>query len=92
MIPKDTTCVDMPVPDYEAALGKSIKGMKIGIPKEYRVDGMAPEIDKLWEQGADWLKAAGAEVVEVSLPHTKYALAGLLHRGAGGSLFQPRAL
>ena len=73
--PKDTTCVDMPVPDYEAALGKSIKGMKIGIPKEYRVDGMAPEIDKLWEQGAAWLKAAGAEVVEVSLPHTKYALA-----------------
>ena len=73
--PKDTTCVDRPVPDYEAALGKSIKGMKIGIPKEYRVDGMAPEIDKLWEQGAAWLKAAGAEVVEVSLPHTKYALA-----------------
>jgi aspartyl-tRNA(Asn)/glutamyl-tRNA(Gln) amidotransferase subunit A len=73
--PKDTTCVDVPVPDYEAAVGKSIKGMKIGIPKEYRVDGMAPEIDKLWEQGAAWLKAAGAEVVEVSLPHTKYALA-----------------
>ncbi len=73
--PKDTTCVDMPVPDYEAALGKSVKGMKIGIPKEYRVDGMAPEIDKLWEQGAAWLKAAGAEIVEVSLPHTKHALA-----------------
>ncbi len=73
--PKDTTCVDRPVPDYEAALGKSIKGMKIGVPKEYRIDGMAPEIDKLWEQGAAWLKAAGAEVVEVSLPHTKYALA-----------------
>jgi aspartyl-tRNA(Asn)/glutamyl-tRNA(Gln) amidotransferase subunit A len=72
---KDTTCVDLPVPDYEAALGKSIKGMKIGIPKEYRVDGMAPEIDKLWEQGAQWLKEAGAEIVEVSLPHTKYALA-----------------
>ena len=73
--PKDTTCVDLPVPDYEAAVGRSIKGMKIGIPKEYRVDGMAPEIEKLWEQGAAWLKAAGAEVVEVSLPHTKYALA-----------------
>ncbi|MGE0039183.1 MAG: Asp-tRNA(Asn)/Glu-tRNA(Gln) amidotransferase subunit GatA [Xanthobacteraceae bacterium] len=73
--PKDTTCVDLPVPDYEAALGKSIKGMKIGIPKEYRIDGMAPEIDKLWEQGAQWLKDAGAEIVEVSLPHTKYALA-----------------
>jgi aspartyl-tRNA(Asn)/glutamyl-tRNA(Gln) amidotransferase subunit A len=72
--PKDTTSVDHPVPDYEAAIGKSIKGMKIGIPKEYRVDGMAAEIDKLWEQGAQWLKAAGAEPVEVSLPHTKYAL------------------
>ena len=72
---KDTTCVDLPVPDYEAAVGRSVKGMKIGIPKEYRVDGMAPEIEKLWEQGAAWLKAAGAEVVEVSLPHTKYALA-----------------
>jgi aspartyl-tRNA(Asn)/glutamyl-tRNA(Gln) amidotransferase subunit A len=72
--PKDTTSVDRPVPDYEAATGKSIKGMKIGIPKEYRVDGMAAEIDKLWEQGAQWLKAAGAELIEVSLPHTRYAL------------------
>jgi aspartyl-tRNA(Asn)/glutamyl-tRNA(Gln) amidotransferase subunit A len=72
--PKDATSVERPVPDYEAAIGKPIKGMKIGIPKEYRVDGMAAEIDKLWEQGAQWLKAAGAELVEVSLPHTKYAL------------------
>jgi aspartyl-tRNA(Asn)/glutamyl-tRNA(Gln) amidotransferase subunit A len=72
--PKDMTSVDRPVPDYEAALGKSIKGRKIGIPKEYRVDGMAAEIDQLWQQGAQWLRAAGAEVVEVSLPHTKYAL------------------
>src|SRR5262247_2656199 len=72
--PKDTTSVDRPVPNYEAAIGKSIKGMKIGIPKEYRVDGMAAEIDKLWEQGAQWLKAAGAELTEVSLPHTRYAL------------------
>jgi aspartyl-tRNA(Asn)/glutamyl-tRNA(Gln) amidotransferase subunit A len=72
--PKDTTSVDRAVPDYEAALGKSINGMKIGIPKEYRVEGMAAEIERLWEQGAQWLKAAGAEVVEVSLPHTKYAL------------------
>jgi len=73
--PKDSTCVDAPVPSYEAAVGRSIKGMKIGIPREYRVDGMAAEIERLWEQGAQWLKAAGAEVVEVSLPHTKYALA-----------------
>jgi aspartyl-tRNA(Asn)/glutamyl-tRNA(Gln) amidotransferase subunit A len=72
--PKDTTSVDRPVPDYEAAVGASIKGMKIGIPKEYRVDGMAAEIDKLWEQGAQWLEGAGAELTEVSLPHTKYAL------------------
>ena len=72
--PKDTTSVDVAVPDYEAAIGKSIKGMRIGIPKEYRVDGMSAEIEGLWQQGRTWLKAAGAELVEVSLPHTKYAL------------------
>jgi aspartyl-tRNA(Asn)/glutamyl-tRNA(Gln) amidotransferase subunit A len=73
--PKDTTSVDVPVPDYEAALTRSVKGMKIGIPKEYRVDGMPDEIEALWRRGAEWLEAAGAEMVEVSLPHTKYALA-----------------
>ncbi|MGE3144025.1 MAG: amidase [Pseudorhodoplanes sp.] len=72
--PKDATSVERPVPDFEAAIGKSVKGMKIGIPKEYRVEGMSAEIEKLWEQGAEWLKKAGAEMVEVSLPHTKYAL------------------
>jgi aspartyl-tRNA(Asn)/glutamyl-tRNA(Gln) amidotransferase subunit A len=72
--PKDTTSVDRPVPDYEAAIGKSVKGMKIGIPREYRLEGMPGEIERLWKQGADWLKAAGAELVDVSLPHTKYAL------------------
>ncbi len=72
--PKDTTSVDRPVPDYEAAVGRAVKGMRIGIPKEYRVEGMAAEIEALWEQGRDWLKRAGAEMVEVSLPHTKYAL------------------
>jgi aspartyl-tRNA(Asn)/glutamyl-tRNA(Gln) amidotransferase subunit A len=72
--PKDTTSVDRPVSDYEAAIGKSVKGMKIGIPREYRLDGMPEEIERLWKQGADWLKAAGAELVDVSLPHTKYAL------------------
>jgi len=71
---KDTTSADVPVPDYEAAIGQSVRGKKIGIPKEYRIDGMSPEIEKLWEQGRAWLKAAGAELVEVSLPHTKYAL------------------
>jgi aspartyl-tRNA(Asn)/glutamyl-tRNA(Gln) amidotransferase subunit A len=71
---KDTTCVDRPVPDYEKAIGASVKGMRIGIPKEYRVAGMAAEIDGLWRSGVQWLKDAGAETVEVSLPHTKYAL------------------
>jgi len=72
--PKDTTSVDRTVPDYEAAIGRSVKGMKIGIPKEYRVEGMSAEIDALWTKGADMLRAAGAEIVEISLPHTKYAL------------------
>lgn len=72
--PKDTTSVDLPVPDYEKAIGGSVKGMKIGIPKEYRVEGMSEEIDALWQKGIDWLKEAGAEIVDISLPHTKYAL------------------
>jgi aspartyl-tRNA(Asn)/glutamyl-tRNA(Gln) amidotransferase subunit A len=72
--PRDTTCADLPVPDYEKAVGASVKAMRIGIPKEYRVPGMAAEIEALWEQGAEWLKDAGAEIVDVSLPHTKYAL------------------
>src|SRR3954452_2516474 len=72
--PKDTTSADRVVPNYEAAIGTSVKGMKIGIPREYRLDGMPAEIEKLWSAGAAWLKAAGAELVEVSLPHTKYAL------------------
>jgi aspartyl-tRNA(Asn)/glutamyl-tRNA(Gln) amidotransferase subunit A len=72
--PKDSTSADRPVPDYEKAIGQSVKGRKIGIPKEYRVPGMSAEIDKLWVEGAAWLRAAGAEMVEISLPHTKYAL------------------
>ncbi|WP_439528457.1 Asp-tRNA(Asn)/Glu-tRNA(Gln) amidotransferase subunit GatA [Pannonibacter sp.] len=72
--PKDTTSVDLPVPDYEAALGKSVKGLRIGIPAEYRVDGMPAEIEALWQQGIAWLKDAGAEIVNISLPHTRYAL------------------
>jgi aspartyl-tRNA(Asn)/glutamyl-tRNA(Gln) amidotransferase subunit A len=71
---KDTTCVDQPVPDYEAAVGKSVKGLRIGIPKEYRIDGMPSEIEDLWQTGKRWLQSAGAELVDVSLPHTKYAL------------------
>jgi aspartyl-tRNA(Asn)/glutamyl-tRNA(Gln) amidotransferase subunit A len=71
---KDTTCVDLPVPDYEQAVGASVRGKRIGIPKEYRMPGMAAEIETLWQRGAQWLKDAGAEMIEVSLPHTKYAL------------------
>jgi aspartyl-tRNA(Asn)/glutamyl-tRNA(Gln) amidotransferase subunit A len=72
--PKDSTSVPLPVPDYEAALTGEVRGLKIGIPREYRVDGMPAEIETLWQRGIDWLKAAGAEIREISLPHTKYAL------------------
>ncbi len=71
---KDSTSLDVEVPDFASFVGKSVKGLRIGIPKEYRVDGMPAEIEKLWEQGIAWLKEAGCEIVEVSLPHTKYAL------------------
>src|SRR5262249_51125410 len=72
--PKDTTSVDLRVADYERAVGRGVKGLTIGIPKEYRVSGMAPEIEAPWQSGVEWLKSAGARVKEVSLPHTKYAL------------------
>ncbi len=72
--PKDSTSANVPVPDFEAALTGDVRGLKIGIPAEYRMDGMSPEIEGLWSQGADWLRQAGAEIVEVSLPLTKYAL------------------
>ena len=72
--PKDSTSVNQPLPNFEAALTNDIKGLKIGIPKEYRMDGMPTEIDDLWKQGVKWLEDAGAEAVEISLPHTKYAL------------------
>lgn len=73
--PKDSTSVDRPVPDYAANLEGGVKGMRIGIPREYRMDGMNPEIIALWEQGKQWLKDAGAEIMDISLPHTHYALA-----------------
>jgi aspartyl-tRNA(Asn)/glutamyl-tRNA(Gln) amidotransferase subunit A len=72
--PKDSTSVDRPVPDYAAALTGDVRGLRVGIPREYRIDGMPAEIDRLWQQGVDWLRAMGAEPVEISLPHTKYAL------------------
>jgi len=71
---KDATSLKLDVPNWEAALSADLKGKRVGVPKEYRVDGMPAEIEALWQQGIDWLRDAGAEIVEVSLPHTKYAL------------------
>src|SRR5581483_4873970 len=72
--PKDSTSLDVEVPHFPDFVGRSVKGLRVGVPKEYRVEGMPPEIDQLWAKGLDWLKDAGCEVVEVSLPHTRYAL------------------
>lgn len=71
---QDSTSVDRPIPNYEAALTGDIRGKKIGIPREYRIDGLAPEIDALWQKTTEMLRDAGAEIVDISLPHTKYAL------------------
>ncbi|MBY7649963.1 MAG: Asp-tRNA(Asn)/Glu-tRNA(Gln) amidotransferase GatCAB subunit A [Candidatus Liberibacter europaeus] len=71
---RDATCVDLPVPDYEAAIGKSINEVTVGIPKEYRIDELSPEMEQAWDIGINWLKEAGAKIVDISLPHTKYAL------------------
>jgi aspartyl-tRNA(Asn)/glutamyl-tRNA(Gln) amidotransferase subunit A len=72
--PKDSTSLPAEVPDYPGFVGKSVKGLRVGVPKEYRVDEMPAEIDRLWARGIDWLKDAGCDIVDVSLPHTKYAL------------------
>jgi aspartyl-tRNA(Asn)/glutamyl-tRNA(Gln) amidotransferase subunit A len=72
--PKDSTSLNLPVPTWEANLSSDVRGKRIGIPKEYRIDGVPPEIDRVWEQGIQLMRDAGAEIVEVSLPHTKYAL------------------
>lgn len=72
--PKDSTSLKVDIPDYAEAIGQSVKGLKIGIPKEYRIDGVPADIDALWDQGAAWLREAGCELVDVSLPHTQYAL------------------
>ena len=71
---KDSTSLPAEVPDFPSFVGKSVKGLRVGVPREYRVDGMPAEIDRLWSEGVEWLKAAGCEIVEVSLPHTQYAL------------------
>lgn len=72
--PKDATSLDLPVPEWEAGLNADLKGKKVGIPREYRMDGMDAEVAKSWDEGIAWLKDAGAEIVDISLPHTKYAL------------------
>ncbi len=72
--PKDSTSVDLPVPDYEAALADGIKGLRVGIPREYRIEGMSDVVEGLWRSGIAWLKSAGATIHDISLPHTKYAL------------------
>jgi aspartyl-tRNA(Asn)/glutamyl-tRNA(Gln) amidotransferase subunit A len=71
---KDSTSVDVAVPDYEEGIDEGVKGLRIGVPREYRIDGAPPEIDALWAKGVEWMRSQGAEIVEVSLPHTKYAL------------------
>ena len=72
--PKDSTSLDLPVPQWEANLSGNLSGKRVGIPREYRIDGVPAEINALWDQGIEWLKDAGATPVEISLPHTKYAL------------------
>ena len=72
--PKDSTSLPVDVPDFSSFVGKSVKGLRVGVPKEYRAEGMPAEIEALWARGVEWLKDAGCEIVEVSLPHTKYAL------------------
>ncbi|MCH2677240.1 MAG: Asp-tRNA(Asn)/Glu-tRNA(Gln) amidotransferase subunit GatA, partial [Alphaproteobacteria bacterium] len=71
---KDSTSINKNVPDYESGLGKSIKGLTVGIPKQYRIDGMNPDLAKLWDMGIEWLKSSGVKISEISLSHTKYAL------------------
>ena len=72
--PKDSTSANLPAPDFEAALTGDVRGMRIGVPKEYRIDGMPAEIEALWARGIEMMRDAGAEIVDISLPHTKYAL------------------
>jgi aspartyl-tRNA(Asn)/glutamyl-tRNA(Gln) amidotransferase subunit A len=72
--PRDSTSAERPVPDFRAAVSRGVKGMRIGIPAEYRMDGMSAEINALWQQGIVWLREQGAEIIDISLPHTKYGL------------------
>jgi aspartyl-tRNA(Asn)/glutamyl-tRNA(Gln) amidotransferase subunit A len=71
---RDSTSAERPVPDFRAAVGRGVRGLRIGIPAEYRMDGMSGEIETLWQQGVTWLREQGAEILDISLPHTKYGL------------------
>ena len=90
--PKDTTCADLPVPDYEAAVGKSVKGLRIGIPKEYRIDGMPAEIEKIWQQGRRLAQGGRRRTGRGVAAAHQICAARLLHRRAGRGLVQSRAL
>ena len=90
--PRDTTCADLPVPDYEKSVGASVRGMRIGLPKEYRMPGMASEIETLWQQGAQWLKDARRRDGRHFAAADCVRAAGLLHRRACRGLIQSRAL
>ena len=90
--PKDATSLDLPVPKWEAGLSSDLKGKRVGIPTEYRIDGVPAEIDALWDKGVEWLRDAGAEPVKISLPHTAICAADLLHHRARRGLVEPRPL
>jgi aspartyl-tRNA(Asn)/glutamyl-tRNA(Gln) amidotransferase subunit A len=90
--PKDSTSVDRRCPISRPLSNGGVKGLTIGIPREYRMDGMPAEIEKLWQQGIAWLKAAGREIRDISLPHTKYALPAYYIVAPGRGLVEPRAL
>jgi aspartyl-tRNA(Asn)/glutamyl-tRNA(Gln) amidotransferase subunit A len=72
--PKDSTSLSADIPDYELVLSAGVQGLRVGIPSEYRIDGMPDEIEQLWQQGIEWFRQAGAKIIDISLPHTKYAL------------------
>ena len=89
---KDSTSANLAVPDFEAALTGDIRGKTIGIPREYRMDGMPAEIEALWQNGIAMMKDAGAKIVDISLPHTKYALPTYYVVAPAEASSQPRPL
>ena len=90
--PKDATSLNLPVPQWEAGLSSDLRGKKVGIPKEYRIDGVPAEINAIWDQGIEWLKDAGAEVGRDQPAAHQICAADLLHHRAGRGLVEPRPL